>query len=360
MKFAERVQLGDTRQKQAPVRVDRGFLSTPGKGGRAVAEEKKKRETVGRFAPSPSGRMHLGNAFCALGAWLAARAAGGRVILRQEDLDTQRCRPEYARQLEDDLKWLGLSWDEGGFDAAGPRGPYRQSARGGVYQECFDTLRAQGLCYPCFCSRGELHAAGAPHRSDGVPIYDGRCRALSVPERRAVLSRGKWPAWRLRTPDRVQGFTDGLQGPYEENLERDCGDFILRRSDGVWAYQLAVVADDGLMGVTQVVRGRDLLDSTPRQLYLYRLLGLEPPEFFHLPLLLAPGGRRLSKRDGDLDLGALRARFGRPQALVGRMAWLMGLLDRPEAVDARELIGQFRWDRIPREDIVTKPEVFWP
>ena len=318
------------------------------------------RETVGRFAPSPSGRMHLGNVFCALGAWLAARADGGRIILRQEDLDPQRCRPEYARQLEEDLRWLGLDWDEGGFDGDGPHGPYRQSARGRIYQECFDALRAKGLCYPCFCSRGELHAAGAPHRSDGVPVYDGRCRELTVEQRREILSRGRWPAWRLRTPREEIGFADGIQGWYQENLEKDCGDFILRRSDGVWAYQLAVTADDGLMGVTQVVRGRDLLDSTPRQLYLLRLLGLPRPEYFHLPLLLAPGGRRLSKRDGDLDMGALRARFARPQVLVGRLGWMMGLLERPEPAQARELVGEFRWSRIPREDIITKPEVFCP
>ncbi len=319
-----------------------------------------RRETVGRFAPSPSGRMHLGNVFCALGAWLAARSAGGRVILRQEDLDPQRCRPEYARQLEEDLKWLGLDWDEGGFDAGGPHGPYRQSARGEVYQSCFDALRSRGLCYPCFCSRGELHAAGAPHRSDGVPVYDGRCRSLTVEQRRELLSRGRWPAWRLRVPDREVSFTDGLQGLYTENLERDCGDFILRRSDGVWAYQLAVVADDGLMGVTQVVRGRDLLDSTPRQQALYRLLGLPEPEFFHLPLLLASDGRRLSKRDGDLDMGALRERFGTPQLLVGRLAWLMGLLDCPEPAEPRELAPLFSWERIPREDVMVPREVFYP
>ena len=233
----------------------------------------------GRFAPSPSGRMHLGNLFSALLAWLSVRRAGGVMVLRMEDLDPDRCRPEYARQLADDLRWLGLDWDEG-WQKGGPHGPYLQSERTERYAAAFRALEGRGLVYPCFCTRAERLAASAPHRSDGQAVYAGKCRHLTE-EERAELARTRRPAWRIAAPDRAVSFTDGLQGPYSENLLHDCGDFILRRSDGVYAYQLAVVYDDGDMGVTQVVRGRDLLSSTPRQLWLYELLGLTPPEFYH-------------------------------------------------------------------------------
>ena len=297
----------------------------------------------GRFAPSPSGRMHLGNAFSALLAWLSVRSQGGRMLLRIEDLDPDRCRPEYTAQLIDDLRWLGLDWD-----ASGPE--YAQSARGAYYLDALERLERRGLIYPCFCSRAELHAASAPHASDGRTVYSGACRALSAQE---ICERAKkrTPALRLRVPDREIAFTDGLLGPYSQNLARDCGDFILRRSDGVFAYQLAVVTDDARMGVTQVVRGRDLLESTPRQLYLYELLGFPPPEFYHIPLLLAPDGRRLAKRERHLDFGALRKRCPRPEALVGYLASLAGLLPHPEPISAAELIPLFGWDRIRREDI---------
>ena len=305
------------------------------------------RELRGRFAPSPSGRMHLGNLFSALLAWLSARAAGGTVVLRMEDLDPDRCRPEYAARLADDLRWLGLDWDEG-YEKGGPHGPYLQSARTERYAAAFRALEARGLVYPCFCTRAERLAASAPHR--GEPGETGcKCKHLTERERaeRALTRR---PAWRLAVPDREFSFADGLQGPFRENLARDCGDFILRRSDGVYAYQLAVVADDGDMEVSQVVRGRDLLDSTPRQLYLYELLGLTPPEFCHVPLLLAPDGRRLSKRERDLDMGALRERFT-PAELTGLLAFWAGQLDRPEPISPAELARVFRWSGVPREDI---------
>lgn len=294
---------------------------------------------VGRFAPTPSGSMHLGNLFSCLLAWLSARSQGGRMILRMENLDTQRTSREFGEQLMRDLDFLGLDWDEG---------PYWQSERSGYYQECLDKLSAQGLVYPCFCSRAELHAADAPHASDGDYIYQGRCRGLTEDE---VFQRSKVraPAARLRAEGRV-GFTDLHYGWYEQDLQRDCGDFLLRRSDGVFAYQLAVVADDGAMGVTQVVRGRDLLSSAPRQLYLYRLLGLPEPEFAHIPMLLSGDGRRLSKRDADMGLEALRERFS-AEEIVGRLAWLAGLLDRPEPVRVRELVDVFDWEKVPKEDI---------
>ena len=302
----------------------------------------------GRFAPSPSGRMHLGNLFSALLAWLSVRAAGGTLVLRIEDLDPDRCRGEYADALVDDLRWLGLDWDEGD-GVGGPQGPYRQSKRTEIYAAAFDALEHRGLVYPCYCTRAERLAASAPHRGDGEAVYAGKCRDLT-PAQREERARTRRPAWRLMVPDREIAFTDGLQGAYVENLLRDCGDFIIRRSDGVYAYQLAVTVDDGAMGITQVVRGRDLLFSTPRQLYLYQLLGLTPPEFYHVPLLLAPDGRRLSKREHDLDMGALRARFS-PEALLGWLAALAGLVDHPEPVGAGELAKAFSWEKVRKEDV---------
>lgn len=298
---------------------------------------------TGRFAPSPSGRMHLGNVFSALLAWLSVRSQGGELVLRIEDLDPERCRPEYAETLRDDLRWLGLDWD---------REQTPQSCRTEAYAEAFARLEAQGLVYPCYCTRGELHAASAPHASDGRVLYAGTCRQLTEAERRA---KAKAPAWRLVAPDREYGFRDGLQGEFSENLARDCGDFIIRRADGVYAYQLAVVVDDAAGGITQVVRGMDLLDSTPRQLYLYELLGLTPPEFFHVPLLTAPDGRRLSKRERDLDLGALRQTHT-PEELLGKLAFLAGLRERPEPASAAELAEDFRWETVHRKPIVVTGE----
>ncbi len=232
----------------------------------------------GRFAPSPSGRMHLGNAFCALLAWLACRSAGGMMTLRVEDLDPERCRPTYAWRLMEDLEWMGLDWDQGPRPGQ-PPDRYWQSQRGEIYGRALEKLREQGLLYPCFCTRAELHAAQAPHAADGLFVYDGRCRSLS-PERRRELAQKRKPAVRLQVPAERIEFFDGCQGLCGQDLQTECGDFILRRSDGAWAYQLAVVCDDGAMGVNQVVRGRDLLSSTPRQLLLYRLIGLKPPQFY--------------------------------------------------------------------------------
>ncbi len=301
----------------------------------------------GRFAPSPSGRMHLGNAWSALLAWLSVRAQGGEMVLRLEDLDPDRCKPAYCDGVEEDLRWLGLDWDEGG-SAGGDR--YYQSRRGDVYREALETLDRAGLLYPCFCTRGQLHAAGAPHRSDGEVIYSGVCRGLSA-EERLRRSQTRRPALRIQVPDRSIGFTDAVQGFYEENLARDCGDFILRRSDGVYAYQLAVVVDDARMGITEVTRGSDLLSSTPRQIYLQRLLDYPTPSYCHVPLLCAPDGRRLSKRESDLTLAALRQRGIAPEEVVGRLACAAGLIDRPEPIRAQELVPLFDEKRLPREDI---------
>ena len=309
--------------------------------------------TVGRFAPSPSGRIHLGNILCCLLAWLSARKKGGRLVLRIEDLDAARCPMRYAEQMIEDLCWLGLDWDEGP-GIGGPDGPYFQSQRNALYQAALDRLEARELVYPCFCTRAELHAASAPHRRDAV--YPGTCRRLT-PAQRAERAARRSPALRLRVPDKEFSFIDGHMGYYAENLARDCGDFLLRRSDGMFAYQLAVVADDAAMGVTEVVRGADLLSSTPRQLYLYQLLGLTPPEFFHFPLLLAPDGRRLSKRDADAGLDSLRGRVT-AEALLGQLAQLAGFHPSGEPSAAAGLLEEFSWEKVPREDIRLPERLF--
>ena len=300
---------------------------------------------TGRFAPSPSGRMHLGNAFSALLAWLSVRSCGGTMVLRIEDLDPVRCRAEYADQVKRDLTWLGLDWDV-------EQTP--QSLRAAAYRERFDRLAQLGLVYPCYCSRNELLAASAPHASDGQAVYPGTCRYLSQDERG---KKQKMPSWRVMVPDETVSFLDGLQGEYHENLLRGCGDFIIRRADGVYAYQLAVVTDDAQAGVTQVVRGRDLLSSVPRQMYLQRMLGFQTPQYYHVPLLVAPDGRRLSKREHDLDLGALQGRFT-PEQLVGWLSYLAGLQDAPVSVRAKELAAAFGWRRVQAENIVVDSVFF--
>lgn len=283
--------------------------------------------------------MHLGNVFSALLAWLSVRSQGGKMILRIEDLDPDRSKPEYTDAIRRDLCWLGLDWDE--------ESPC-QSERTALYRQSFETLDAMGLIYPCYCTRAELHAASAPHASDGRTIYAGTCRGLTAAERTQILRK---PAWRLMVDDREVRFFDGLRGEYRENLARECGDFIIRRSDGVYAYQLAVVVDDADLGVTQVVRGCDLLSSTPRQLYLYGLLGKNPPEFYHAPLLVAPDGRRLSKRDGDLDMEALRCRYDAPD-LIGLLACAAGLTEEPAPISAQALAQTFSWEKVTREETV--------
>lgn len=291
--------------------------------------------TVGRFAPSPSGRMHLGNVFTALLAWLSVRSQNGVMLLRIEDLDPDRSKREYIDALKDDLAWLGLTWDK--------EMPL-QSTRSERYAKAFRQLPT----YPCYCTRNELHAASAPHASDGKQIYPGTCRDLIEEERRA---KTRTPAWRVRVPDAEIAFTDGVFGAQRENLAKDCGDFIVRRSDGVYAYQLAVVCDDADGGVTEVVRGCDLLDSTPRQIWLYQTLGLPLPRFYHVPLLVAPDGKRLSKREKSLDMAHLRERYS-PEALLGYLAFLAGLQKNGAPVRAEELIGGFSWKNIGRSPIV--------
>ncbi|MCI8601852.1 MAG: tRNA glutamyl-Q(34) synthetase GluQRS [Oscillospiraceae bacterium] len=304
-------------------------------------------ETVGRLAPTPSGRMHLGNVFCALLAWLSARQAGGKVLLRIEDLDQVRAPRRYAGLLEEDFCWLGISWDEGG-SRGGPQGPYYQSERSEIYLQCLQKL--EKLTYPCFCSRAELHAAEAPHMSDGRFLYTGRCRGLTAAEI-AEKRRQRPPAVRIAVPEETIRFDDLRDGPQQALLTKACGDFVIRRADGVFAYQLATAADDALMGVTQVVRGSDLLGSTFQQRWLQKLLGLPSPRYGHIPLLTAPDGRRLSKRDGDLDLGALRQRGVRPERITGLLGYLAGLLEKPEEASPGALIPLFDWAKIPKQEV---------
>ena len=245
--------------------------------------------------------------------------------------------------LKRDLDWIGLDWDE-------EQTP--QSMRADAYHAEFERLRALGLVYPCYCSRAELHAASAPHASDGNVIYAGTCRSLTAAERTAKIRK---PAWRVIVPDTVITVQDGLQGAYSENLARDCGDFIIRRSDGVYAYQLAVVTDDAAGGITEVIRGRDLLSSVPRQMWLQKTLGFPTPAYYHVPLLLAPDGRRLSKREKSLDLGALRERCT-PEQLVGTLAFLAGLQPEPAPAAPSTLVSGFLWKNVRSDNVVIHSE----
>ena len=299
---------------------------------------------IGRFAPTPSGRMHLGNVFAALMSWLSPKSQGGDWILRMEDLDTLRTKAEYAELLRDDLRWLGLNWDE----ETEP-----QSTRSAVYDRYFEELREKNLLFPCYCTRSQLHNVNAPHLSDGTYVYAGTCRNLTAEERAA---QKRLPSWRVMVPDREYAFTDLVQGPYRENLLTDCGDFVVRRADGVYVYQLAVTVDDGESGVTEVVRGWDLLGSAPRQMYLQELFGFEHPAYAHIPMLMAPEGRRLSKRDQDLDMGALRSRLT-PEQLIGVLAHAAGLTENAKPISAVELATVFDWSKIKgREIVVTELE----
>ena len=332
--------------------------------------------------------MHLGNAWTALLAWLATRAAKGTVVLRMEDLDPARSKDRFAKDILADLAWLGLDWDEGP-DIGGPYGPYRQSARRDRYQRCLDQLERQGLLYPCYCTRAELrgnpaqpahtraqvrnnppepaqplhteeselaHAgiAQAPHAGESEPVYAGTCLRLSEDALAALKAAGRVPSLRVRVPDTRIAFTDRILGPREQNPATACGDFVLRRCDGVHAYQLAVVADDAAMRIREVVRGADLLDSTARQIALYRLLGLPEPAFAHVPLLVDPDGRRLSKRRGDVDLGLLRERGVSPVTIVGYLAYKAGLIDAPRSVAPSELIDGFSFGALPQGPVIVQ------
>lgn len=294
----------------------------------------------GRFAPTPSGLLHIGNAFAALAAWLQIRHAGGEFLLRVEDIDKPRSRPAFAERQQDDLLWLGLDWDEGPR-VGGPHAPYEQSRREELYEAALETLLAAGRLYPCYCSRAELASvASAPHglSSEG-PAYPGFCRHLTE-EERAAKAAVKEPALRFRMPSEPFSFEDAFAG-FRSYSGDALGDFVVKRADGMYGYQLAVVVDDAAMGITDVVRGADLLDSTPRQLALYEALGLPSPRFAHVPLLGDGSGERFSKRDKSLTLEALRGEGVQAERLVGLLAHVAGWIDRPEPSSAAELIPHF-------------------
>ncbi len=303
----------------------------------------------GRFAPSPTGPLHLGNARTALLAWLAARAARGTLVIRVEDLDRPRVRPGVEARLLDELRWLGLGWDEGP-DLGGPCGPYRQSELGWRHQAAVRRLRDAGLAYPCFCSRAEIaQAAQAPHGpADDGPRYPGTCRDLA-PAEVARRAAERTPAWRFRVEPGQVAFEDAVHGTCRFDVAATTGDFVVMRADGVAAYQLAVVVDDAAMGITEVVRGDDLLPSTARQLLLHGALGLPAPRHAHVPLVVGEDGARLAKRHGARSLGELREAGVAPEAVIGLLAALCGLAPGGARCTASELVVGFAWERLPRE-----------
>lgn len=309
----------------------------------------------GRFAPTPSGFMHLGNIFCCLLAWLSAKSKKGKIVLRIEDLDSVRCPRINSDRLATDLEWLGLTWDEGAY-ISDNSDEYFQSNRSAIYTTFFEKLLQQGIIYPCFCSRNELHSINAPHLSDGRIIYPGTCYKLS-PNERLIKASTKAPAYRIHVPNETICFNDGCYGTQLFNIAKENGDFIVRRSDGVYAYQLAVTIDDALMGITEVVRGWDLLSSSPLQIYLYNLLGFQQPSFTHIPLLIAPDGRRLAKRDKDLDLEVLRKSYVSPEPIIGYLAYLAGQLEHPEAISVSELLKIYNPKLIPTHNIVVPTQL---
>ncbi|MGZ3622485.1 MAG: tRNA glutamyl-Q(34) synthetase GluQRS [Ktedonobacteraceae bacterium] len=296
----------------------------------------------GRYAPSPTGDLHLGNLRTALLAWLFARCTDGQFVLRIEDLDQPRVRPGGSERMLFDLRWLGLDWDEGP-DIGGSYTPYIQSERQEIYMTYLQRLQDKGLIYPCYCSRAEIaRAASAPHGNEG-PRYPGTCRYLTQAQRKEHEANNRRPSMRFRVDDeRTVSFTDLLVGPVEQQVQQTLGDFIVCRSDGIFAYQFAVVVDDALMQINQVVRGVDLLQSTARQILLFEALEFQISTFAHVPLLLDEHGKRFSKRTQSAGLEPLRMAGIAPEQIVGQMAAECRLVDRGEELSARELAKRFR------------------
>jgi glutamyl-tRNA synthetase len=291
----------------------------------------------GRYAPSPTGFLHLGNARTALAAWLHTRSQNGEFVLRVEDLDSQRSKSEYIAANLNELRWLGLDWDEGP-DVGGTYQPYVQSQCGAFYQRTLETLQANGHLFECYLSRKDLQeVASAPHGA--APVY-----GLAERERNEQLKKGtltKSPSLRFRVPDKTITFTDALAGKRTFNALHEVGDFIVKRADGEWAYQLAVVVDDIAMNITEVVRGDDLLPSTAAQLLLYGALAVAPPTFLHVPLLLDETGERIAKRKGSLTLTALKEKGVRPERVVGLLAYTLGLTQEKLELSPHELLPHY-------------------
>ena len=286
---------------------------------------------VTRFAPSPTGRMHAGNIFSYLYAWLYTKQLGGKVLLRIEDLDSSRSRSSYADQIKQDFEMLGLYWDE----EVAP-----QSQRNEVYAEAFQRLENLGLTYPCFCTRADIHAASAPHASEQL-VYPGTCAQLTSDQQRdrfrELEQEGRSPSVRIKIGGGTISFRDIIQGDQRFSCADECGDFVIRRSDGGFAYQLAVVVDDAEQGVNLVVRGADLLASTPMQIYLQNLLGLGQPRYAHVPLVCAPDGRRIAKRNQDASLDELLSQYKTVEGVLGHIAFVAGLIEHDYSTSAQEL-----------------------
>ena len=285
---------------------------------------------MGRFAPSPTGRMHAGNIYSSLVAWLIAKNQGGEVLLRIEDLDKERSRQEYIDQVMRDYERFGLFWD---------KGPTYQSNRDDAYENAFSLLSSKCGTYPCYCSRADLKAASAPHLGE-KHVYAGTCRNLTS-QQQYEKSLLKAPSYRVCVPSQSISFCDLLQGEFSQELSTECGDFLIRRADGLFAYQLAVVVDDAASGVTSVVRGYDLITSTPQQIFLQRMLGFEMPDYAHVPLLVNKQGKRLSKRDKDASLDQMLEEYKTPEAILGHIAYVGKLLEREEPLTPSEILDVF-------------------
>ena len=301
---------------------------------------------VGRLAPSPTGAQHVGNARTYLIAWLAARSRSGKILLRIEDIDSPRVKPGATEQACEDLRWLGLNWDEG---------PLVQTQRLALYEAALRRLQAKELIYPCTCTRKDVElAASAPHAEHEGSVYPGTCAHRTVAD--AASLRQPY-AWRFRVGAETPAFIDGFRGLTHIDLRQIGGDFVVWKSSGTPAYQLAVVVDDAAQRITEVIRSDDLIPSTPRQLLLYQALDLQPPRFTHVPLVVGPDGRRLAKRHGDTRLSSLRAAGVRPELLLGLLAWSCGWLETVQPITARQLAPLFRLDAIPPHPFVLTPQL---
>lgn len=312
---------------------------------------------VGRLAPSPTGAQHIGNARTYLLAWLAVRSQQGRLILRIEDIDSPRVKAGAQQQAIDDLRWLGLDWDEGP-DVGGPQAPYVQTERLPIYLLALLELQRAERVYPCTCSRSDVAAAAsAPHATQEGPIYPGTCSGRSVADAQKLAAEGQPYCWRIRTPQGAQKFHDLVAGDQQCDVAQELGDFVVAKGDATPAYQLAVVVDDHAMGVTHVLRGDDLLPSAFRQLVLYDFFGWPPPAFAHVPLVVGSDGRRLAKRHGDTRLTMLREAGVPPQRLVGLLAWSCGLAPTKRPISPKELLADFSLARLPRQPLVFTPQM---
>ena len=313
---------------------------------------------VGRLAPSPTGAQHVGNARTYLLAWLSIRSRGGRVILRIEDIDSPRVKSGAQQQAIDDLKWLGLDWDDGP-DVGGPQAPYVQTERLPLYLVALAELQRAGRVYPCICTRSDVAAAAsAPHVGQEGPRYPGTCGGRSAADAELLAEGGQPYCWRFRTTSSPRQFHDLAAGPQQCNVAGELGDFVVAKGDGTPAYQLAVVADDHAMGVTEVVRGDDLIPSAFRQLELYEFFGWQPPQFAHVPLVVGPDGRRLAKRHGDTRLATLREQGVSAERLIGLLAHCCGLRRDASPTTASALLADFDLAKLPREAFVFTPEMY--